>query len=73
MVLAEHFTCYTVHKTIDVLYEKFLPASLQPELATKSCDSTTWNFFLWGFLKSCVYANKIKIISKIKVEIWLSY
>jgi hypothetical protein len=35
----------------------------------RSCDLTPCDFFLWGFVKSCVYANKPQTIPELKVEI----
>jgi len=48
---------------MDVLHEQF------PDMARggdvnwppRSCDLTFQDFFLWGFLKSQLYANKPKI------------
>ncbi|KOC60664.1 hypothetical protein WH47_07117, partial [Habropoda laboriosa] len=35
----------------------------------RSCDLTPLNFFLWGFLKSKVYANDPKTIDELKNNI----
>ena len=35
----------------------------------RSCDLTPLNFFLWGYLKSKVYANKPTTIQELKNEI----
>jgi hypothetical protein len=35
----------------------------------RSCDLTPCDFFLWGFVKSHVYANKPQTIPELKVEI----
>jgi len=35
----------------------------------RSCDLTPCDFFLWGFVKYRVYANKPQTIPELKVEI----
>jgi hypothetical protein len=35
----------------------------------RSCDLTPCNFFLWGFVKSRVYAKKPQTIPELKAEI----
>lgn len=36
---------------------------------SRSCDSTPLDFFLWGYLKSLVYANKPQTIEVLKTNI----
>ena len=35
----------------------------------RSCDLTPYDFFLWGFVKSRVYANKLQTIPELKAVI----
>jgi hypothetical protein len=36
---------------------------------SRSCDLTPYDFFLWGFVKSRVYANKPQTIPEFKAVI----
>ncbi|GFY32702.1 DUF4817 domain-containing protein [Trichonephila clavipes] len=55
-------TCHTARATIDLLKDtfgdrlisRFGPVNWPP----RSCDLTPLNYFLWGYVKSLVYANK---------------
>ncbi|GFV23057.1 uncharacterized protein TNCV_5101541 [Trichonephila clavipes] len=55
-------TCPTAHATIDLLKDtfgdrlisRFGPVNWPP----KSCDLTPLDYFLWGYVKSLVYADK---------------
>ncbi|GFT79965.1 putative DD41D transposase [Trichonephila clavipes] len=55
-------TCYTVRATIDLLKDtfgdrlisRFGPVNWPP----RSCDLTPLDYFLWGYVKSLVYADK---------------
>ena len=56
------FTCHTTRETIELLHQscpgrvilRFGDQNWPP----RSCDLSPLDFFLWGFLKSMVYANK---------------
>ncbi|GFW12212.1 putative transposable element [Trichonephila clavipes] len=58
----EGATCHTARATIDLLKDtfgdrlisRFGPVNWPP----RSCDLTTLNYFLWGYVKSLVYADK---------------
>ncbi|GFX00865.1 uncharacterized protein TNCV_4578321 [Trichonephila clavipes] len=55
-------TCHTAHATTDLLKDtfgdrlisRFGPVNWPP----RSCDLTPLDYFLWGYVKSLVYANK---------------
>ncbi|GFW51607.1 uncharacterized protein TNCV_4212831 [Trichonephila clavipes] len=55
-------TCHTARATIDLLKDtlddrlisRFGPVNWPP----RSCDLTPLDYFLWGYVKSLVYANK---------------
>ncbi|GFV02543.1 DUF4817 domain-containing protein [Trichonephila clavipes] len=55
-------TCHTAHATIDLLkyrfgdrlISRFGPVNWPP----RSCDLTPLYYFLWGYVKSLVYAEK---------------
>ncbi|GFU52049.1 putative LOC100569746 [Trichonephila clavipes] len=55
-------TCHTARATIDLLKDtfgdrlisRFGPVNWPP----RSCDLTPLNYFLWGYVKSLVYADK---------------
>ncbi|GFW61745.1 putative DD41D transposase [Trichonephila clavipes] len=55
-------TCHTAHATIDLLkytfgdrlISRFGPVNWPP----RSCDLTPLDYFLWGYVKSLVYADK---------------
>ncbi|GFU78489.1 uncharacterized protein TNCV_2301011 [Trichonephila clavipes] len=55
-------TCHTVRATIDLLKDmfgdrlisRFRPVNWPP----RSCDLTPLDYFLWGYVKSLVYADK---------------
>lgn len=67
-------TCHTEHAAMDILRDRFedivilrngdinwLPSQAR-------CDLTPLDFFLWGYLKSQVYANKPQTIDALKVN-----
>ena len=66
-------TCHTVRKTTELLRENFrgpvISRNGDQNWPPRSCDLTPCEFFLWGFVKSRVYANKPQIIPELKVEI----
>ncbi|GFU77923.1 putative DD41D transposase [Trichonephila clavipes] len=55
-------TCHTARATIDLLKDtfgdrlisRFVPVNWPP----RSCDLTPLDYFLWGYVKSLVYADK---------------
>ena len=55
-------TSHTARVTIDVLKSKFgervISRNNPVEWPPRSCDLTPLNFFLWGYIKSLVYATK---------------
>ncbi|GFW63496.1 uncharacterized protein TNCV_401621 [Trichonephila clavipes] len=58
----ESATCHTARATIDLLKDTFgdrLISRFGPEKRTpRSCDLTPLDYFLWGYVKSLVYADK---------------
>jgi hypothetical protein len=63
-------TCHTAHATMALLSEKFpgriISRNSEVNWPPRSCDLTPLDFFLWGFLKSKVYANKPTTIQQLK-------
>ncbi|GFU65163.1 transposable element Tc3 transposase [Trichonephila clavipes] len=55
-------TCHTARATIDLLKDTFsdrLIARFGPvNWPPRSCDLTPLDYFLWGYVKSLVYADK---------------
>ncbi|XP_012057463.1 PREDICTED: uncharacterized protein LOC105620583 [Atta cephalotes] len=66
-------TCHTPHATVDILHERFegmiISRGGDVNWPPKSCDLTPLDFFLWGYLKSQVYTNKLQIIDALKINI----
>ena len=66
-------TYHTVHETTELLRGKFpgrvISRNGDQNWPPRSCDLTPCNFFLWGFVKSRVYANKPQTIPELKAEI----
>ncbi|CAI6355943.1 unnamed protein product [Macrosiphum euphorbiae] len=66
-------TCHTARATMDILRERFegMVISRNGDInwPPRSCDLTPLDFFLWGYLKSQVYANKPQTIDALKVNI----
>ncbi|XP_073819568.1 uncharacterized protein [Musca autumnalis] len=66
-------TCHTAHVTIDLLKETFNeciisrngPVNWPP----RSCDLTPLDYFLWGYVKSLVYANKPETLGELEANI----
>jgi hypothetical protein len=62
-----------VRETTELLREKFpgrvILRNGDQIWPPRSCDLTPCDFFLWGFVKSRVYANKPQTIPELKVEI----
>ncbi|GFT12549.1 uncharacterized protein TNCV_5093471 [Trichonephila clavipes] len=67
-------SCHTARATIDLLKDtfgdrlisRFGPVNWPP----RSCDLTPLNYFLWGYVKSLVYADKPQTL---KLTIWKTY
>jgi hypothetical protein len=66
-------TCHTSRQTLAFLHEKFPQRVISlhgdQEWPPRSCDLTPCDFFLWGYVKSQVYANKPRTIPELKAEI----
>lgn len=69
-------TCHTANDTIELLQTKFegkiISCRGDVNWPPRSCDLTPLDFFLWGFLKGKVYANKPRTIPELKQEIQLA-
>lgn len=66
-------TCHTAGATLAVLSEKF-PGRIISRFGDvnwppRSCDLTPLDFFLWGYVKSRVYANKPETLEHLKNNI----
>lgn len=65
--------CHTAKATIDVLHGKFEGSVISPRgnvnWPQKSCNLTIQDLFLWGFLKSQIYANKPLTTNNLKINI----
>ncbi|GFV19054.1 putative transposable element [Trichonephila clavipes] len=63
-------TCHTARATIDLLKDtfgdhlisRFGPVNWPP----RSCDLTPLDYFLWGYVKSMVYADKPQTLNRIR-------
>ena len=66
-------TCHTAHVTIDLLKSKFdervISRNGPVDWPPRSCDLTPLDFFLWGYIKSLVYANKPSTIEELRANI----
>lgn len=66
-------TCHTADATMNILRERFegMVISRRGDVnwPPRSCDLTPLDYFLWGFLKSQVYANKPQSTDALKVNI----
>ncbi|GFV62590.1 putative DD41D transposase [Trichonephila clavipes] len=68
-------TCYTARATIDLLKDtfgdrlisRFGPVNWPP----RSCDLTPLDYFLWGYVKSLVYADKPQTLDHLENNICL--
>ncbi|GFV19683.1 putative LOC100569746 [Trichonephila clavipes] len=66
-------TCHTFRATIDLLKDtfgdrlisRFGPVNWPP----RSCDLTTLDYFLWGYVKSLVYADKPQTLDHLEDNI----
>ncbi|GFX57870.1 uncharacterized protein TNCV_3068371 [Trichonephila clavipes] len=66
-------TCHTARATINLLKDTF---GDRPnftfwtcELASRSCDLTPLDYFLWGYVKSLAYADKPQTLDHLKDNI----
>ncbi|GFU50566.1 putative DD41D transposase [Trichonephila clavipes] len=63
-------TCHTAHATIgllkdtfgDTLISQFGPVNWPP----RCCDLTPLDYFLWGYVKSFVYADKLQMLDQLE-------
>ncbi|GFY74769.1 putative DD41D transposase [Trichonephila inaurata madagascariensis] len=66
-------TSHTAHVTIDLLKNKFdervISRNGPVDWPPRSCDLTPLDFFLWGYVKSLVYANKPTTLEELKANI----
>lgn len=66
-------TFHTAHRTIELLREKFpgrlLSKGGDQNWPPRSCDLTPLDFFLFGYLKSRVYANNPQTLQQLKDNI----
>ncbi|GFU66961.1 uncharacterized protein TNCV_4296131 [Trichonephila clavipes] len=66
-------TCHTARATIDLLKDTFgdrLISYFGPgNWPPTSCDLTPLDYFLWGYLKSLVYADKPQMLDHLEVNI----
>ncbi|GFV75892.1 uncharacterized protein TNCV_1454891 [Trichonephila clavipes] len=66
-------TCHTARATIDLLKDTFgdrLITRFGPEnWPPRSCDLTPLDYFLWGYVKSLVYADKPQTFDHLKDNI----
>ncbi|GFS57503.1 putative DD41D transposase [Trichonephila clavipes] len=66
-------TCHTARATIDLLKDtfgdrlisRFRPVNWPP----RSCDLTPLDYFLWGYVKSLVYADKPQTLDQLEDNI----
>lgn len=66
-------TCHTMTDTIALLRQKFpgrvISRRGDKEWPPRSCDLSPLDYFLWGYVKENVYANKPKTIQELKDNI----
>ncbi|XP_073847020.1 uncharacterized protein [Musca autumnalis] len=66
-------TCHTAHVTIDLLKETFderiISRNGPVNWPPRSCDLTPLDYFLWGYVKSLVYANKPETLGELEANI----
>ncbi|GFX34017.1 uncharacterized protein TNCV_912181 [Trichonephila clavipes] len=66
-------TCHTARATIDLLKDTFgdrLISRFEPvNWPPRSCDLTPLNYFLWGYVKSLVYADKPQTLGHLEDNI----
>ncbi|XP_073831484.1 uncharacterized protein [Musca autumnalis] len=66
-------TCHTAHVTIDLLKETFderiISRNGPVNWPPRSCDLTPLDYFLWGYVKSLIYANKPETLGELEANI----
>ena len=66
-------TCHTATATIDLLKSKFgdklISKNGPVNWPPRSCNLTPLDYFLWGYVKSLVYADKPAIIDALEASI----
>lgn len=66
-------TSHTAGETIDLLKSKFgervISRNGPVNWPPRSCDLTPLDFFLWGYVKSLVYANKPEMLEDLRANI----
>lgn len=66
-------TCHTATETIDLLKTTFNDSIISRNglvnWPPRSCDITPLDYFLWGYVKSLVYADKSTTIEQLKINI----
>jgi len=66
-------TCHSARETTELLQEKFpchvISRNGDRNWPPRSCNLTPCDFFLWGFVKCRVYANKPQTIPELVAEI----
>ncbi|GFX29178.1 putative DD41D transposase [Trichonephila clavipes] len=64
-------TCHTARATIDLLKDTFGDRLTfwTCELASRSCDLTPLDYFLWGYVKSLVYADNPQTLDHLEDNI----
>lgn len=66
-------TSHTAHVTIDLLKSNFdervISRNGPVDWPPRSCDLTPLDFFLWGYVKSLVYANKPTTLEELRANI----
>ncbi|GFV50831.1 putative transposable element [Trichonephila clavipes] len=66
-------TCHTARATIDLLKDRFgdhLVSRFEPvNWPPRSCDLTPLDYFLWGYVKSLVYADKPQTLDHLEDNI----
>ncbi|GFU69719.1 uncharacterized protein TNCV_1221071 [Trichonephila clavipes] len=66
-------TCHTARATIDLLKDTFgdrLISRFEPvNWPPRSCDLTPLDYFLWGYVKSLIYADKRQTLDHLEDNI----
>ena len=66
-------TCHTARQTIELLRETFgdriISRNGPVNWPPRSCDLTPLDYFLWGYVKSKVYADKPATIQQLEINI----
>ncbi|GFU01006.1 transposable element Tc3 transposase [Trichonephila clavipes] len=66
-------TCHTARATIDLLKDMFSDRLISRfglvNWPPRSCDLTPLDYFLWGYVKSLVYADKLQTLDDLEDNI----